>query len=282
MSAFVSLAEFVTALKAPKYYYHAPIVQASGPTGIGFTSEWPSEGLVQGAVPGGNSAPTSATAGALGATIETGADLFIGEIEIETMRKDLRWALMLVDRLVHTDGLSGSAAGAQTTNLPTTPLTRATSGADVRAALEVYSAPSTGSFTFTTSYTNQAGASGHTSDAAVCFSAGQQTTSVAGAFIPIPLASTDTGLRSVESLTLSGTGATAGNFGITLYRPLCMVFGFGDANGGKGQWCPLLGPSACSLPKIDSNACLMWIACQMSNGLGTSTAVDTSFRLVRR
>lgn len=279
MTAFATLDAFVAALKAPRAYGTSAYNPSSNSGSSGYTSHWLGNA---GVAPGGNSVPLSTTAGALCNAVETGADLFVGEIDMSATAKSLRWALILADRLVHTDGLSGTAAGAQTTNLPTTALTRATTGADVRAALEIYSAVgSTNGITVTCSYTSSAAASGHTSEITTIGSVSAAFQG-AGAFLPLPLASGDSGVKSVESVTLSGSTGAVGNFGVTLYRPLCTVYALGDTNGGRATWCPLLGPSAGSLPKINSNACLFWILAHISNDIGANVILNSALRLVRQ
>lgn len=149
--------------------------------------------------------------------------------------------ILLVDRLAHQAGLSGTATGAQTTNLPVGPSSlRSTTGDGVLAALEIYGQIGNTATTVTASYTNQAGTTGHTTPA---IHIGASNDRDAGRFIPLPLQEGDTGVRAVASVTLAATTGTAGNFGVTLYKPLAM-FGAGlrgqeflwDAvNGGGGN-----------------------------------------------
>lgn len=280
MTAFASLDAFVAALKAPRAYASSWKLNGSALTGEGFGSWWLDQG---GANPGGNVAPTSATTGALVPNIvETGGELFLGAIDLQVTRKDLRWCLLLIDRLVTTSGLSGTVTTAQTTNLPTTPLTRSVGGGGVCAAAEIYTSVGTTQSVASVSYTNQAGVAGQTSDGWRIGST-LAARSVARGFMPISLAQGDTGVRSVESLTLTPSTGTAGDFGITLYRPLCMVYGFGDGTaGGRGQFCPLLGSSGGAMPKIDSNACLQWVVVACGNNVGSTTVIGQSLRLVRQ
>lgn len=161
-------------------------------------------------------------------------------------------ASILVDRLVHSGGLSGTTTGAQTTNLPTAALTRYTSGEGVFAALEIYTTIGTTATTATVSYTNQAGTAGQTSPAFVFGGTGNRT---AGTMIIIPLADGDTGVRSVESVTLAASTTTAGNFGVTLFKILDWVpgnnagfdrpVGLVDAFTGGGGLCPVVEDNAC-------------------------------------
>lgn len=128
--------------------------------------------------------------------------------------------VILVDLLNISAGLNGTVTTAQTTNLPTAALTRYTSGEGVMAAIFIESLIGTTLTTFTVSYTNQAGTSGRTSTANQI---GGTNFREAGVIINIPLEGSDTGIRSVESVTLAGTTGTIGSFGICLYKPLAML-----------------------------------------------------------
>lgn len=129
-------------------------------------------------------------------------------------------ALILVDLLNQSGGLDGTLASAQTTGLPTAALTRYTSGEGVMVGLVVYSQIGTTATTVTISYTNQAGTPGRTSTATAFGGSGFREAAIC---IPIPLAAGDTGVRSVESVTVAATTGTIGNFGVVLFKPLAML-----------------------------------------------------------
>jgi hypothetical protein len=129
-------------------------------------------------------------------------------------------AMMVVDLLNVSGGLNGTLTTAQTTNLPTAALTRYTSGEGVMAGIVIYTIIGTTATTVTISYTNSAGTSGRTSTATT-FGGGFYRE--VGLLIPIPLQAGDTGIRSIESVTVAGTTGTAGNFGVCLYKPLAMI-----------------------------------------------------------
>lgn len=128
--------------------------------------------------------------------------------------------IVVIDRLSHQAGLSGTVTTPQTTNLPTAALTRYTDGVGVMAGLSIYSWIGSTATTFTVSYTNQAGTSGRTSTAHAIGGSSKQADS---SFVPIPLQQGDTGVRSVESVTLAGTTGGAGNFGVVLFKPLAVI-----------------------------------------------------------
>lgn len=166
---------------------------------------------------------------------------------------DRQSAIFLCDRLIQTGGLDGTVTSAQTTNLPTPSLpSRATGGAGVWAALEIYTAIGTTSSTATMSYTNSAGTAGQASQVVKI---GQAPDNVGKKFIIVPLAAGDTGVRSVESVTLSGTTGTAGNFGVTLFKPFwgCLPLGTDPA------YVDAVTAFGCVMPSAPDDACLMYL-----------------------
>lgn len=144
--------------------------------------------------------------------------LYLAQVEIETFLASGVASLVLIDRLSHQGGLSGTVATEQTTNLPTAALTRYTDGVGVMAALEWYGATGATAVTATARYTNQAGTGTRTTKA-------QNVASnrVVDSFAPLCLQDGDTGVRSVEGVTLSASTLTAGNFGVTLFKPLAIL-----------------------------------------------------------
>lgn len=161
--------------------------------------------------------------------------------------------ITLIDRLVHQGGLSGTVTTAQTTNLPTAALTRYTSGAGVMAALEIYTAVGATGTTATVSYTNQAGTSGRTSSVMTFGATGYNA---ATRFMIIPLDPADTGVRSVESVTLAATTGTAGNFGVTLFKPISLLPHFARSTGLGAPFDQIMN-GGLTVEVIDPSACLM-------------------------
>ena len=166
--------------------------------------------------------------------------------------------LILVDRLADVSGFNATLTTAQTCNM--TP-NRWTTGAGVMAALQVYTVTGATLTTLTMSYTNQLGTAGKTSQAIAT------TASMpAGTIKLIPLADGDTGVRSVQTCTLAGTTATAGNFGITLYKPLAVFPTASMAPDGGTMYRQMMG----AMQEVSDDACLeIWA---QSNG-GTATGV---------
>ena len=161
-------------------------------------------------------------------------------------------AVILVDMLNVSGGLDATLTTAQTTNLPTAALTRFTSGEGVMAGLCIWTNIGTTATTATVSYTNQAGTPGRISTATQIGTAGFNS---AGRIILIPLASGDTGVRSVESVTLAGTTAVAGNFGVCLFKPLA-IMAMNDFQGAHVIDAVSSGGFIGALAEVHPDACL--------------------------
>jgi hypothetical protein len=126
---------------------------------------------------------------------------------------------VLLDRLSHQGGLVGNSTSLQTTNLPTAALTRYTSGVGVWVFAEIYSSIGLTAADLSITYTNQDGTGSRTGRlVAVGSSLSQSNTA-----LPIALQAGDTGVRSVESVQFATAPGSAGNWGITLAKPLLMI-----------------------------------------------------------
>ena len=129
--------------------------------------------------------------------------------------------LLLCDRLWHNSGFTITSTGAQTINSaawPARDMNGSTNGVGVILGVEISSATGAGTPTITVSYTNDANTSGRTGTNSVATVA----TSAAGTFYPIGLAAGDTGVRSVQTLTLSATW-TSGTMHLVAYRVLASL-----------------------------------------------------------
>lgn len=192
----------------------------------------------------------SSTSGAVGQNNTASGNNYLVGCESKFVRAT---TLLIYDRLCHQGGLSGNVTGAQTTNLPTAALTRYTSGEGVMMAVEVYTSLGVTASTLSVSYTNSSGTSGRTSPEIGVTNTSPLNYIQSGSFFMLPLQSGDTGVRSVESVTLSVATGTVGNFGITLLKPLAMIRANGaDPDRGNFVDGNLLG----GIPSIANNACL--------------------------
>ena len=124
---------------------------------------------------------------------------------------------LLIDRLSHQGGLVANITTLQTTNLPTAPLTRYTDGVGVFCAIHWHAAGSTTNAVISVKYTNERGESGR-DGAFYC-----ADTPVLDCLQLMLMADGDTGVRSVESIQLDVSTGSAGNIGITLFKPLCHI-----------------------------------------------------------
>ncbi len=218
--AFSTYAAYKAALDAP--YQRITISKALSTSRINRIYSLWNQGV---GVPGQGIPPTTAatqvndTAGALLQADSSGTQRILRMVLCSASGQ--MGTVTVADRLSHQGGLSGTAAGAQTTNLPTAALTRKTTGIGVQAAVEIYTTLGATAATATVSYTNEIPTSGQVSPA---FTIGTSDDyRELGRFLHIPLAVGDRGVRAVASITLSGTTGTTGNFGITLFYPLITV-----------------------------------------------------------
>lgn len=209
-----------------------------------FHTFWPAAGNpVAGATPatGNGEAVSSATTGAMQLTnAGSGKSLYIARVSFSSATAA---HYILHDRLVQKSGLVGNTTSPQT--FETAALTRYTDGVGCQLWLEFYTATGATSATCTISYTNQAGTAGRTSTPTWV------TSQNGGTLVNCPLQAGDTGIRSVQSLTL-GTSLTAGNFGVVITRQLIDI-PIPTANGAV-----MLDAISCGLPKVENNACLSW------------------------
>lgn len=164
--------------------------------------------------------------------------------------------LTAIDLLNNSGGLSGIVTTEQTTNLPTAALTRYTSGEGVFIGLVFYTTVGATGTTVTVRYTNQAGTANRVSTAVAFGATGRREVS---SIIQIPLQSGDTGVRSVEGVTVLATTATAGNFGVFLYKPL-MNFALDSTTGTMPLDAVSSGGMIGSMVEFDDDACLTFIA----------------------
>jgi hypothetical protein len=172
-----------------------------------------------GAPPGGTARnPTNATTGSLAQADPGGArqQWCLGGLFAPLVAG----TLLIYDRLADISGLNATTTTAQTiTGLSVSRYT-GTAAAGNMAVVDIYTLIGATATTATISYTNQAGTAGQVSPA---FAIGATNRREAQRRLFIPLAAGDTGVRSVENVDLLATTATAGDFGITIIRPLLAI-----------------------------------------------------------
>jgi hypothetical protein len=176
---------------------------------------------------------------------------------------------MITDRLVHSGGLVANITTEQTTNLPTAALPRYTDGIGVMIGLDVYTATGSTATTVTARYTNQDGTAGRVTQAVVW-----PASAPVGRRYILPLQDGDTGVRSVEGVTFAGSTATAGNVGVTLFKPL----GWAHSNmmHGGAQWGEAMAALYGGLFQVHNDACIEFL----SFGGSSSTQQYGSIKLI--
>lgn len=150
------------------------------------------------------------------------------------------------DRVWSCSGFDATITTAQNiVGFPT--LTRPNAnGTNLTMWLEVYTALGSTSANIVVTYTNQSGVTGRTT-AAIATPTGLQ----AGRLVPFTLQTGDTGVKSIQSVSLSTSTGTAGNFGITLLSQPYTYVPFVSANSSA-----IFDFASLGLPAIQSGAAL--------------------------
>lgn len=128
-------------------------------------------------------------------------------------------SILAYDRVWSCSGFSGTVTTAQAVASPPA-ITRYANGVGLEMWVECYAATGATAANITISYTNQDGVAGRTSVVTA-----HPTSLPAGRMYRVPLQAGDTGVKSVESVTLSASTGTAGNFGVTLMKRIASLPG---------------------------------------------------------
>lgn len=170
----------------------------------------------------------------------------------------------LLDRLVHTSGLSGTVITPQTVNSALLP-TRSGEGHGTELWVEFYVTTGATARTLTITYTNSMGVTGRTAVVTVPASCRQTCT------IRAPLASGDRGVKSVQTVQLNATTGTAGNFGIVIAKRIATI------DNAVAFSMVQLGPIELQLPIVDNDSCLYLIT---NAATTTSPSYDIELNLI--
>jgi hypothetical protein len=152
----------------------------------------------------------------------SGQNSYLARFAAATNATTAYGTLILCDRLWHNSGITINSGSAQTVNsvaFPARDNDGTTNGAGVLMGLEFSSNGGAGTPTITISYTNSAGTSGRT--ATNLFPSAASPT--VGRFFPMKLEGSDKGVRSIQTLTFSGTGWASGTAHLVAYRILQSV-----------------------------------------------------------
>ena len=205
-----------------------------------------------GATPSTAAVCTKALAGAIAFTNQTApVTSYLGWLAMANVTNSAS-TLEIHDRLAHMGGLSGTVTTAQgalslVTSSPGADRIGATDYSDVQWFLEVYTALGATGVNATVNVTYGDDTTGNLAAVAL------GTTPRAGRLYPLVSAVSGKFIKAVNSVTLSATTGTAGNFGITASRSRTVVF------------CPVVNLAtvadwaALGLPEVYNDACL-WLA----------------------
>ena len=227
-----------------------------------FFSLWTVGGVPgAGANPTTAAVPTNATAGSVGFANQTApATSYLAWLVVSTQTAGS--AIEIHDRLAHMGGLSGTVTTAQgALSLVTTDPGADRRGdanySDVQWWLEIYTDLGATGVNATVNVTYDDASTGNL--AAIALGATPRRarmypliSAVAGRFI-----------RAVNSVTLSATTGTAGNFGITATRQRTVVSTLVANKPETYDWAQL------GLPNIDNNSCLQFIVVCNTTSTGT-------------
>jgi hypothetical protein len=160
--------------------------------------------------------------------------------------------LMLADRLVGVGGIAMNSTGDKTIN--STALPRYTTGESVQVFLEVTTVGSTTApIVSMSSYTNSAGTPGQVGGT-ITFPT--VNLGLGGMVGPMPLASGDYGVKSVETINVATAGGGSGVVNVILLRYLTEVCVPGTTVGGAEKEWPI--PNT-HMIRVFDGATLMWI-----------------------
>jgi hypothetical protein len=180
--------------------------------------------------------------------------------------------LMLVDMQGYYPGINMNIATAQT--LTGTPTLRYTNGVGVRAFLVVTATTGATAHNIAMSYTNQSATAGKTLPVTVACTASAiaphitHSGTAANNYAPfLPLASGDTGIQSVQTVTISA-GSGSGTAALVLARPLLSLPITTVSIAAERDLINQLP----SLPRIYDGACLTWLYFA-----GAATGASTNF-----
>jgi hypothetical protein len=233
---------------------------ANGAAGV-YWSHWRATGYpTQPAVPDAAATCDRATAGALTLSNPTaGQTLYLARASVFCNGAGL---MTVADRLVHSSELSGTVTTAQAVNTPALPMRNDNAATPVEWYLEWYTDTGATAVTATITYTNQDGTTGRTTTVSV------PATCRAARLLQILPASGDTAIQSIQSVQLSASTLSAGNFGVTALRRICDL-GFSSTNVGVTFDFTMTG-----MPTVDPQSCLFIYFLLNSSSNTHQTTID--------
>lgn len=159
-------------------------------------------------------------------------------------------AVHVYERIWSCSGFNATLNTAQTiTGFPTLTIPDA-NGTGLEMFVEIFTQIGATGTTVTASYTNSSNTAGRTT---IAQSIGNTGLREVFRLIRLPLQVGDTGVKSIQSVTLAATTGTAGNFGLVLAKKLT-TYTNGAAFASDPQDFAGVG-----LPKVDNTAALMYV-----------------------
>ena len=252
-------------------------VMATNTVANTYTTLWDSGGIPVAGAYGGAAYTavqcTSATTGAFALTNATSPrNLFATGATGWSVTSASTGTILVLDRLLQYDGINHATVGttAMTNGVA---LPRYTTGAGVMAFLEVTTGLNATAHTVQLTYTDQSGASGNVTTA-ITPTASSAVRRVPYTGLYFPLASGDTGIRSVQNVIVASGGAPTGTSSVILAKPICEI-PIPDV-GVCGKYDALL--EEIDLPELYDDHCLMFLVC--SNAAATTPRYTGKLRAV--
>ena len=226
-----------------------------------YVSMWRATGQPgQGAVPTTAAVCTTALTGAMGFAQQTAPATSYGAY-MEVVTSNSAMTVEIHDRIAHMGGLSGTLTTAQTVGIDLSTLL-STSNVNVRIGdanysdvqwwLEWYTATGSTAATATVAVTYDDGTSGNLT--AISLAATRPASFMVSLNALIPAASSGKYIRAVNTVTLSGSTGTVGNFGVTATRirmaSMCPVANLKTISNWADLGFPEIGNSACLFPVV--------------------------------
>ena len=226
-----------------------------------YVSMWRATGQPgQGAVPTTAAVCTTALTGAMGFAQQTAPATSYGAY-MEVVTSNSAMTVEIHDRIAHMGGLNGTLTTAQTAGIDlSTMLSTSNVGvrigdanySDVQWWLEWYTATGATAATATVAVTYNDGTSGNLT--ALSLAATRPASFMVSLNALIPAASSGKYIRAVNTVTLSATTGTAGNFGVTATRirmaSMCPVANLKTISNWADLGFPEIGNSACLFPVV--------------------------------
>lgn len=226
-----------------------------------YVSMWRATGQPgQGAVPTTAAVCTTALTGAMGFAQQTAPATSYGAY-MEVVTSNSAMTVEIHDRIAHMGGLNGTLTTAQTVGIDLSTLL-STSNVEVRIGdanysdvqwwLEWYTATGSTAVTATVGVTYGDGTSGNLT--ALSLAATRPASFMVSLNALIPAASSGKYIRAVNTVTLSGSTVTVGNFGVTATRirmaSMCPVANLKTISNWADLGFPEIGNSACLFPVV--------------------------------